>query len=515
MTVYVQSKIQTSTTYLGDMDLLRDVAQALASEAGELRKTLSLWKDAATSTAMSRGSSACPFQAAGAPSVTPPDHATLAYDALDGQFLTHMQEFASLETALSDVSEGLIRAYSLYSDAELKAQRFFGESVQALIEKFPQASMLGVAVVIPLAPLFGLRKHGTLTPSSFISQTHWINEGIVAGFSAMLASAGVSTVLKGVLKKGGEIFSHKSGGGLASSFFDPKAWKNFEWKDIIGNVFQTDEANDLASAVTTASAPARAVIDRGALDVYEVHPQTTIGKPGSIADALANEERLISQNGPGYATVCIQKVRHSDGSTSWIVMLPDSDTHEDSPCSGQFSQVLSSSSKHRLGSDEVKFARKAMEQAGIKKGDSIVLVGASEGGITAAALASDLSGTYDFTHVVTAASPIANHPIPGKTYVTSVEMTGDPMSVLDGAENPSRESFLTVQGEVDVRGGDGYTAVEGADKLDSEHGMNYHRAAWSNAVDTGSPAVEKHERHFEDAVEGTLVSTRYFQGRMQ
>ena len=42
----------------------------------------------------------------------------------------------------------------------------------------------------------------------------------------------------------------------------------------------------------------------------------------------------------------------------------------------------------------------------------MAIVGHSQGGIVAAALASDLKDSYAIDHVVTAGSPVANHPIP-------------------------------------------------------------------------------------------------------
>lgn len=68
------------------------------------------------------------------------------------------------------------------------------------------------------------------------------------------------------------------------------------------------------------------------------------------------------------------------------------------------------------------WCQEAMKQAGIKSNEPVALIGHSQGGIVAATIASDLKDDYDIEHVVTAGSPVANHPIPEKTWVTSVEM---------------------------------------------------------------------------------------------
>ena len=66
----------------------------------------------------------------------------------------------------------------------------------------------------------------------------------------------------------------------------------------------------------------------------------------------------------------------------------------------------------------------------------------------AAALASDLKDSYAIDHVVTAGSPVANHPIPPKTWVTSIEIEDELVASLDGGRNPSTEQWLTVRGKV-------------------------------------------------------------------
>ena len=46
------------------------------------------------------------------------------------------------------------------------------------------------------------------------------------------------------------------------------------------------------------------------------------------------------------------------------------------------------------------------------------------------------------------------------------------------------------------------------------HWLKYHQAAYRNATDLGSPAVDAHERHFQQIIDGELIDTRYYEGRM-
>ena len=100
--------------------------------------------------------------------------------------------------------------------------------------------------------------------------------------------------------------------------------------------------------------------------------------------------------------------------------------------------------------------------------DPVVLVGHSQGGILAAALASDPGFTRRnrVTHLVTSGSPVALFPVPASTRVLSVERGDDPVPRLDLTPNPDRSSWVTVRTPrdglpVDVRDHrlDGYVAT--------------------------------------------------------
>ena len=150
----------------------------------------------------------------------------------------------------------------------------------------------------------------------------------------------------------------------------------------------------------------------------------------------------------------------------------------------------------------------------------MALIGHSQGGIVAATLASDWAEEYTIEHVVTAGSPVANHPIPQRTWVTSVEIDDELVAALDGAANPVTDNWLTVQGHVspapaatpstvhsDGSCTPGATPITGLTPYDAapvagstngrelSHWIKYHQAAYQNATDLGSPAVQRHEAH--------------------
>ena len=134
--------------------------------------------------------------------------------------------------------------------------------------------------------------------------------------------------------------------------------------------------------------------------------------------------------------------------------------------------------------------------------------------------------------MVTCGSPVANHPIPERTWVTSVQIDDELVAALDGAANPATENWLTVTGTVHKAPGslttsvseegycvpgigpgaeDPFTAASvrdtGEDK-EITHWLKYHQAAYQNATDLGSPAVQRHEAHFQE-VSGFLYTRNW------
>ena len=173
----------------------------------------------------------------------------------------------------------------------------------------------------------------------------------------------------------------------------------------------------------------------------------------------------------------------------------------------------------------------AMRQAGIGRDERVALIGHSQGGIIAATLASDYADEYRIEHIVTAGSPIANHPMGKGTWVTSIEMEDELVAALDGEVNPRSEQWLTIRGEVrnvadgspaDANGAvdDGTAAMTAVDqshqgKYDLTHALAYHTAAYENALSLGSEALANHDSHFMATIHGDYMETTYWSGRME
>lgn len=87
-----------------------------------------------------------------------------------------------------------------------------------------------------------------------------------------------------------------------------------------------------------------------------------------------------------------------------------------------------------------------MAQAGIPSGAPVMLVGHSQGGMSAAALAadSDFRARFNVTQVVTAGAPIARFDVPDSVQVLAVENSHHLVPQLDGGANPDRANVTTM-----------------------------------------------------------------------
>lgn len=278
-------------------------------------------------------------------------------------------------------------------------------------------------------------------------------------------------------------------------------------------------------------------------------PGSVLARPGrNLLETLENLTELGSENlgvrpplvNPDAATIAIQRFRRSDGSSSWLVIIPGTDGKAHSPFGwAQNAEVMSHSSLVRKQADSTRMVVEAMKRSGIKSNEPVALVGHSQGGIVAASIASDYAKQYNIQHVVTAGSPIANHPIPKKTWVTSIEMDDEIVPSLDGKENPRRNNWVTIHGHaIHVKESKcslppGVTRFSGKQystkKFDNDgifvndvpeegtltHDLHYHTAAYEDALQLGSKSVREQDRHFQNTINGKLQSTTLWQGVMK
>lgn len=417
------------------------------------------------------------------------DHIELPYDQLIERCDGHASALGAMAARLSELSALIIRAQSLYSHVDDAGRKALNELLQLTITAFPKESILIGTAMSALGYVMGSINEGKSNPIYLLDSLDWAQEGIMGAAGAALSRYGK---VKGLL--------------------------------------HTDEVNHAAGTISNATSRGYNLIQGNNLTVTRVRPKTEVVREShSVSEAMEDLRRLGEErlgkadldSGLEYGTIAISKYRRTDGTNSWLVTIPGTDGQPDSPFGWpQNVELMSSHSKQRMEADSARMVQEALKQAGIKSDEPVALIGHSQGGIVAATIASDLKDDYDIKHVVTAGSPVANHPIPDKTWVTSVEMDDELVAALDGAANPNSEHWLTVRGTASKSDNNpestfaGTPVTDAPDNKEITHWLKYHQAAYQNATDMGSSAVKTHERHFDEILDGDLQEVMYFEGRM-
>lgn len=271
---------------------------------------------------------------------------------------------------------------------------------------------------------------------------------------------------------------------------------------------------DYASAIAGLLALANKgglLADTGDFTVDPVEGSTT-GIDINDSNALATifDQQDVLGTDPGQVQVI--RVDHGTDPPSWIVQIPG--TQDWSPTRGDNPVDLTSNVNMMAMPDQTIIEQQvaaAMREAGVQPGQGVMLTGHSQGGITAASMATDpdILAEFDIRSVVTGGSPIGRFDIPDDISVMSLEHAQDVVPKLDGADNPDRPNWTTVTREL--------SDAEGTDPQTGQRGPGPAHAV-PNYVDTGAdvdhsddPGIEQWRRDQEEFFNGTgdTTSTRY------
>jgi pimeloyl-ACP methyl ester carboxylesterase len=169
--------------------------------------------------------------------------------------------------------------------------------------------------------------------------------------------------------------------------------------------------------------------------------------------AFAGPADLVAAGeGIGPSTVRVVELEAADGGSAWVLVLPG--TQQWGPAGGANPFDLTTDVRAVTGEATVAAAGvlAALDLARARgvpgRGDGPVLVvGHSQGGVLAAALASDpeVVATRHLTHVLTTGAPVGGFPVADRVRVLSVERAEDPVPALDLTPNPARATWVTVR----------------------------------------------------------------------
>lgn len=184
-------------------------------------------------------------------------------------------------------------------------------------------------------------------------------------------------------------------------------------------------------------------------------PSRAARAPASLADLLAHQDDLgTAASQP--SRVRVVEVPQADGSSSWVVVIPGtqswspragtnpSDLTSDVVLMAQQSALLAAGVDHALLQAQRDAGREGLA-------DAVMLVGHSQGGIAAAALAADpdFRQRQRVTHVVASGAPIARFPVPPEVSVLAIEHRQDAVPRLEGERNADRRGWVTVTRDLD------------------------------------------------------------------
>lgn len=175
--------------------------------------------------------------------------------------------------------------------------------------------------------------------------------------------------------------------------------------------------------------------------------------PGVAPERLGSARDLVGLGeGLEGGRVRVVELERGDGGSAWVVAVPG--TQHWDPRAGHNPFDLTTDVRAMVGDPTAAAAgvTAALEVARSRSGrsqpdDPVLLVGHSQGGILAAALASDpgFAARHEVTHVVTTGAPVGAFPVPPRIQVLSVEHAADPVPALDLTPNPARPSWVTLR----------------------------------------------------------------------
>ncbi|MFE6968485.1 hypothetical protein [Isoptericola sp. NPDC057653] len=253
-------------------------------------------------------------------------------------------------------------------------------------------------------------------------------------------------------------------------------------------------------------------------------PLPWAGAPsGTVAEALARLGDLYPQGsgivgrraaGAPEGTLAVERVTHTDGTTSWTVLIPG--TQPLLSTTNPFDGTTDLRLMAHEGADVSEAVERALDEAGAADDEPVVLVGHSLGGIAATALAASPSfrAKHPVGGVVTAGSPTATFATPAGVPVLHLENDEEAVSALDGrsaVHNPASVDRVTVARRL-------LDSADPADRTASgvatlAHALPTHLRTLAAVERSGNVPAAGVTRRLERLLGGTGARTRLYAAR--
>lgn len=222
--------------------------------------------------------------------------------------------------------------------------------------------------------------------------------------------------------------------------------------------------------------------------------------PRSVRDLTRGIERASGES----ARFTVQELRAPDGSRRFVVQLPGTDDGDWDSVRDHTSNLQLLEGGRTAYGDAI---GQGLARAGAGADDAVLLVGHSQGGMQAMALADDPDFGYDVRGVVTVGAPVHGVRLADDVSVLTLENSADPVPQLDSGANPAGPNQVNVAGTIDV--GKGI----------ANHSLTHSYGPLSEAVDNSDDpsvrrVVERLEREgFLTADSGVQSTTSTFSAR--
>ncbi|GAA1860620.1 hypothetical protein [Brevibacterium marinum] len=244
--------------------------------------------------------------------------------------------------------------------------------------------------------------------------------------------------------------------------------------------------------------------------------------PRDLEDLYIREANR--HRGADSGQVRIEEITAADGTARYIVYVPATTDWSAEP--GENTTDMTTNVQAMAGNDTVmaEMVRQAIADAKIASDAEVMLVGYSQGGITAGSLAADPAFLADVnvTALVTVGAPISDFPVHEDIDVLSIEHEQDLVPDLDGNENPAEDHWSTVT--VDYEPEQLRRAPNLQDKTDAEldelfssAGAAHSSAAYAASIGlmlgAGHAGLNRFTAKNSQFFTGDLKETRDYQGK--
>ncbi|MFF2620927.1 hypothetical protein [Oerskovia jenensis] len=392
------------------------------------------------------------------------------------------------------------------------------EEIAAYDDALVSAVALLHGLIDRLAKAAGVYEEGESGVETVLS---WLAQTPASGV-AVLAGAGIVDVVRGVLAgQGFQPARLVTGSGAYHDEFVRGAGVALGMLSPLTVLSGRSAVEDAAGMLRSLSQPYRGLFDA---QVATTELTGSALPAGFTKPVARTAEDLLTGIDVVYGTgadlpdsiVSVEKYVGDGGTATWVVTVPG--TQLGNPTT-PFSMTSNFDLVQGARADSAVHVLEAMRQAGIPADEEVVLVGHSQGGMVAMAVATAVTGAagaagpsggaprYDVRQVLTAGAPVGLARLPAGVRGTHVEIEQEGVSQLDGADNRTGPDHVTVRADLDAPG------APGADGK-VPHGVPFHVAVLGRAREVGHPGLADNLDALERAVAGERVEARYFRGAL-